>query len=307
MNQLYIGGFRPDLESVLIEQIKNRASGSRINLLTVVVPHPLLGRYLSRLVASNGINTFGLKFISFQNFQKKLVDDYLARSGFSVLPQFAEQILVQKIISNSLSDLKYLSKVGETKGVITAFLAWIYECGSSCVSRDELIQLYETGIQGSVILKELLFLTHQYFKSLAEKKLISNSEIPVLSEKSLAQDLFEQQEIYFYGFYHFKPAQRNLLERLSDKSGLTIFFPYQNIDEYQYSIDSLNWLNSLCSESVKKVSNNDSETTDLISPIDIVSAPNVEAESEVILSEIFSNSENELWDCCVLTRKPNAD
>ena len=243
------------LQDALLMAIRMVKTAQPLARLTILVPHASLGLHLNHTLAWAGQGHLGLQFLTLIDFARDYAETDLQQAGWRPLPPLAASFIISKLLRNTGPDNAFAPLAGQPK-FPQAVLDTLTDCQQAGIAPRYLqIFLHQAGLTGADQhkLTSLAALYKQYRDTLAERCLYSEEDIieraiELLESKSSFVSWAAETSLLVYGFYHFTPLERRLIQAAVHEDfsrDVLVFFPWRSGAAYEYATPTLNWLRSL--------------------------------------------------------------
>jgi ATP-dependent helicase/nuclease subunit B len=249
--QKLITGDYPALEAHFVEKVRNLTRADALSPLPVVVSSRLLGLHLSRHLAEHDLPHVNIRFVTLGDLAVLAVRPHLLRSGSTMIPPFASEVLMADIARALSSNGKfYFSKIADRDGFHSAMLSTICDLKEACLTPADLkTALKDVHVKGAVHIHkitDIIRIWEKYEAILGDLNWLD--EYHVMEEaagKVAGCSLIRRaQAILIYGFYDFNSLQRRLLTACMQIKDTFAFVPYEPSRVFDYVRPTLEWFRS---------------------------------------------------------------
>lgn len=295
MHSLWVGPF-PALERALGEHIA--AVKRRLGPLApvvIVVPTALLRLYLRRKLG----NHVNLRFVTLADVVRE------ASSDAALLPQFADELIAEKVVEERISEGDYFHPVKGTSGFRQCLLATIRDIKEAGISACELGRAATAAGLPKEKFAQIVALYTGYEESLSAHGASDDADTLTAAVKNVTAGGWrlagaELKEAVFYGFYDFNHLQRRLLVALTKRCAISAFVPWIDEAVFDFAKPTVGWL-----EKLLKVKRAAFPCSSLATLHSVVSAPGEARECREVLREALTfagDGKRPLHEVAVLSR-----
>ncbi len=312
--RLVCAEFHDGLEKALLAWLSATAEADPLAERWVVVPSNPLGIHLSREFAKRSGGHLNVRFMTLKDLARRAAGTPLP-GGRTLVPRGGEELLLRRLLDGGLAKGGYFDAIADRPGLASAL---------SSAIRDLKESRHTPGTLASAVSSanirarnrddkfgELLRIWKQYERNMADGGWADDADLmeaAVARLESGAVGLPSSAAVY--GFYDLNGIQRALVAGLVRAVDSTVFFPFADVDDYNYARPTLAWLRSLMPDEEDDASlSPPDETLPLPSDTRIISAPGEarEAREDVrVLVHAARERSTPFQGMAVITRSPDA-
>ncbi|NWG02419.1 MAG: exodeoxyribonuclease V subunit gamma [Syntrophaceae bacterium] len=248
--RILLTGDYPVLESSFVNEIKVTRAQDTFNPLLILVSSKLLGLYLRRSLADQGVSHFNLRFKTLEEFAREVSTPHLLSQGKTEIPSHADELLIGHIAKSLASQGQgfYFSDISDRQGFHRAIVDTIRDLRDACLSPGDIKSLLDNKKVKEHLhlskLRDLIRLWEAYEERLNKFNWYDESDLMMKGSQWVkdSSQLKETPKILVYGFYDFNTTQKKFLQAcFSDKE--TIFFlPHEPTPAFEFVKPAMNWL-----------------------------------------------------------------
>lgn len=248
MLKIVTGPFHPDLESALVDDIRQLKAADPLTPLAILVPSAHLADRLRRLLAiDSGLSLLQVHLLTFHQFALRLCAEAygVAPDGGTRLPlALADDLffehLLRKIGETPLPALQALRLTGRAPGTWAALWASLRDLKDAQVSADRAEDALAEGLfdeEDAEPLRALFALYGgllKFMRSLAvgTAEDLAAAAVPLAASSSF---LSRMRRVLYYGFYELTQVQLSLFEAVVRATEATVYFPLRETPAYAFA------------------------------------------------------------------------
>ncbi len=319
--------FHDGLEDALLAWLSAIAEADPLVERWVVVPSNHIGIHLSREHARRSGGYANIRFMTLKDLARRAAGTPLP-GGRTLVPGGGEELLLRRLLDGGLAKNGYFDAIADRPGLASALSGAIRDLKESRHTPDTLAAAASSAgiraLRREDKFGELLRIWRQYeinmeaggwaddadLMEAAVERLEYSQDVQRLDPGTTAGAPRLPDCAAVYGFYDINGLQRALVTGLVRAVDSTVFFPFADIDDYEYARPALAWLRSL--EPDAEVDASDSPPqTELPLPREtiIISAPGEAREAREDLRTLVAAARKDgtaFQDMAVIARSPDA-
>lgn len=241
-----------ELEDALARGLAGHAEADALRPSLLLVPHRLLARHLTRSLARRLGGWIGLESMTLGRFAHEIAAPHFARRRAARLTADGEELLMARAIEETLRAGHPLHALRAQPGSAHSLRGTLRELGEALFAPDDLDRLARVETIPAVTRERLRGLASLWRAYRA--RLEARSSYDGLDALRAAPELLSARgtpvtawcaryrAAFLYGFFHLKPAERELVTALARVLDVTAFFPRAPEGGSGHARDTLSWL-----------------------------------------------------------------
>lgn len=244
MLRVVTGRFHPDLESSLVEHIRQAKAHDPFAAVAVLVPStPLVDRLRRLLAVEQRLSLLNVHLLTFHQLALRLADEAREEAG-SVPVQLVDQLffeqLVRHIVRSRLTSLTALQQIGHSSGTWSALWSTVRDLKDAGVEPASALRGLEEGYFDSeeCAWLQALFSLHGAVKEAGATLRVGTADDlaeSLLPAVRTSRFLGRLTEAFYYGFYDLTQIQLSFFEVLSKTVPTTLFFPLERHPSFRFA------------------------------------------------------------------------
>lgn len=215
---VYTGKFE-QLERQLFHCVEEMKKGDPLAPIVVLAGSNLARIYLQRRLAEATGSHINVRFLTFMDLARTLAEDRFLEAGMRSLSREGQMALCRRL-AKELGESDYFKPLAEFPGFPRALAATFTDL------EDAGLEEFPTGLSGSPKLDALAALYSRYREGLRGSFYTGAALLAASAGcASSFPAAFQVDRLLIYGIYDLNPAQRALLQALSNFCELTLFVP----------------------------------------------------------------------------------
>ncbi len=317
--RLVCAEFHDGLEDALLTWLSATAEADPLAERWVVVPSNPLGIHLSRELAKRSGGHLNVRFMTLKDLARRAAGTPLP-GGRTLVPRGGEELLLRRLLDGGLAKGGYFDAIADRPGLASALSSAIRDLKESRHTPETLASAVSLANiparDRSHKFGELLRIWKQYEQNMSNGGWADDADLMEAAIGRLSRAAAEPGTLHLpscaaiYGFYDLNGIQRALVAGLVRAVDSTVFFPFADIDDYEYARETLTWFRSL--EPDEEVVASDSPARpELPLPPEtiIISAPGEAREAREDLRALIAAArerDTTFQNMAVITRSPDA-
>lgn len=306
--RIITGDFHPSLEDALLDHLASEVTAAPLRPTPVIVPTNLLGLRLSRRLAERTGGHAAVRFMTLVDFAARAAPVPLP-GGRALLPRRGDEVVVRRLMDEGIAAGGYFEAIADRPGLATAILAAIRDLKEASYDPDS----FEAAARGSLggriqrgKCAELARIWRAYEERLADGRWADRLDLMREAAGAIAGRAEPLPPLTVYGFYDLNPLQKRLVAAAVERTSAVVFFPFVDLDAFDYARPTLDWFLSL-GFAREEAGGSGRRTFPLPAETIIVSAPGEAREAREgvrTLARLLDERDLALQDAAIVTRAP---